>query len=98
VATLLAAGADKEKVLQTGATPLYLASQNGHKDVVAMLLAAGADKERVLEIGATPLYAASQEGHNDVVAMLLAAGADVHQDDEESLTASCYAWGESISK
>ena len=29
--------------IQSGATPLYIASQNGHKDVVTILLRNGAD-------------------------------------------------------
>jgi ankyrin repeat protein len=53
--------------VKTGATPLYIASQNGHSDIVNILIRNGADINLARNTGATPLYIASQNGHSDVV-------------------------------
>ena len=52
-------------------TPLYLASENGHLDVVKELIAHRADINKGTDVGATPLYAASVNGHVKVVNELL---------------------------
>ena len=56
-----------------GATPLYIASQEGHMDAVTLLLKANADPNIQDDKGATPLYLASQNGHTETVALLLKA-------------------------
>jgi ankyrin repeat protein len=58
------------------ATSLYMASQNGHSEVVKCLLDAGTDKEAANPNGSTSLYIASQNGHLEVVTFLIDAGAD----------------------
>ena len=55
-----AARADKDIAMQCGATPLLIASQSGHLEVVALLSDAGADKDIALQGGATPLLVAPQ--------------------------------------
>ena len=53
-------------------TPLYVACENGHLDVVRMLLSTeGIDPNRATKDGGTPLYIACEKGHLDVVRMLL---------------------------
>ena len=64
-----------------GATPLYVASMNGHfnivnnadpghSDVVSMLLKANDDPSIQSNNGVTPLFIASQEKHFSVVSLL----------------------------
>ncbi len=60
-----------------GATPLCIASEKGHLDVVDRLLSAGAGVDAATNTGATPLYVASQNGRLEVVDRLLSAGAGV---------------------
>ena len=57
--------------MNSGATPLYVAAQNGHLDIVKALLEAGADRNQAMNSGATPLFIAAEKGHLDVVEMLL---------------------------
>ena len=77
----------------SGETPLYIASFNGHTECVEMLLGAGADVNKArTDTGETPLYTASQESYTKVVEILLGAGADVNKactdDGETPLTIS----------
>lgn len=44
-------GADKEKAVQDGTTPLLVASKNGHLEVVHLLCEQGADKEKAMQSG-----------------------------------------------
>ncbi len=72
---LLKAGADLNQGYDR-ATPLFMASQNGHAEVVEILVKAGADLNQGPDDGATPLFQASQNGHVEVVEILIKAGAD----------------------
>jgi hypothetical protein len=65
-----------------GTTPLFMACQNGHTEVVGLLLACdGIEVNKAkTTTGATPLYMACQEGHTEVVGLLLACdGIDVNK-------------------
>ena len=66
-------------VLRT--TPLHLAAEYGHKDVVKILLEAEAIVEKVDTYGWTPLQRALSNGHNDVVKVLLNKGANPNAND-----------------
>ena len=78
---------DVNQAENNGATPLFIASQEGHVDVVRqLLLREDADVNLAENNGATPLYIASQEGHVDVVRQLLAASADVNQASNSGAT------------
>jgi len=60
--------------LQTknGATPLYLACQEGHLEVVQYLVKdCGAEPSIRANDGMTPLHAAAQMGHNTVIVWLV---------------------------
>ena len=54
------AGADKDITMQGGATPLLIASQSGHLEVVCLLSDAGADNDIAMQDGGTPLRVASR--------------------------------------
>ena len=59
-----------------GCSPLFVAAELGHGQIVRDLLEASADKDLAAIDGATPLYVAVQNGHEEVVRALLGAGAD----------------------
>lgn len=68
---LLAHGANPDTRRNDGATPLWIASQMGHDDVVRQLLKAGAKVDVVRRDGATPLFKAAHKGYTQVVIELL---------------------------
>ena len=57
---------------------LFIAAQEGHRELAADLLAAGALVNAAREDGVTPLHLATQQGHRELVADLLTAGALVN--------------------
>ncbi|KAK3361566.1 ankyrin repeat-containing domain protein [Lasiosphaeria ovina] len=67
-------------------TPLHLAAELGHKDIVAALLAAGAGADPLTSTRTTPLHQAAMNGHTEVVKMLLQAGADVNALDDQGVS------------
>jgi ankyrin repeat protein len=84
VERLIVAGADVNKAGVDGSTPLHLAAEAGHADVVAVLIdAAGVDLNAAVTggdfAGLTPLFLAAQENRLDVLKLLVAAGADVNK-------------------
>merc|ERR1712166_869849 len=54
-----------------GATPLWMASQNGRVDTVKALIKAGGNVNQHNNNEATPLFMASYNGRTDVVRLLL---------------------------
>ena len=69
-----------------GVTPLHLAAENCHTNVVALLLEKGADVNIMADDKATPLHLAAQQGCADAVAILLAKGADINARDNQGRT------------
>jgi ankyrin repeat protein len=56
---------------QDGSSPLLIACQNHHTEIVEMLLESEADINKCRDSGAPPLYMACQNGHLDIVEKLL---------------------------
>lgn len=79
---LLANGAVLEKKNNSGMTPLYLASEEGHDNMIGFLLARGANQKTRSNKGFTPLHAAVAAGHTESVKLLLDHGVGV--DDQEN--------------
>ena len=65
VRELVGAGAGVDVAKNDGATPLFIAAQNGHLDVVRELVGAGADKSVQTQWG-TPLEISQKMGQDAV--------------------------------
>lgn len=65
------------RFVQDRATPIFIASQNGHRAVLLTLLAEGGDPNICRIDGASPLWIAAQMGHDHIVRVLLKSGARV---------------------
>ena len=59
------------------ATPLHLASRNGHVEAACKLIERGGDLTAQNNDGETPLHLASKEGEVDIARILIERGADV---------------------
>jgi ankyrin repeat protein len=69
-----------------GLTPLHLAAENCHTNVVLLLLGKGAKINITATDKATPLHLAAQEGCLDVVNLLITKGANVNAHDNQGRT------------
>jgi ankyrin repeat protein len=71
-----------------GSTPLIIASQEGHTNIVAILLGTpGIQINQADNGGASPLFFASQYGHTDIVTILLGTpGIQINQPDNDGTT------------
>ncbi|CAM9148183.1 unnamed protein product, partial [Sphacelaria rigidula] len=74
---LLDGGADVQTVEHvSGTSPLHVAAQRGHGEVVDVLVRAGSSVNQRAVNGETPLYMAASRGEARAVAVLLGAKAD----------------------
>ena len=83
---MLEKGADVDRAMEDGATPLYIACQNGHVDAARLLLNNGAAVDRANEVSWTPLFAACRNGHVDAARLLLDNGAEVDRAEKQGAT------------
>ena len=67
-------------------TPLHVAADGGHKDVVELLLANKAEVNAKDNDGVTPLHCGGVSGHKDVAELLLANKAEVNAKDNDGGT------------
>jgi ankyrin repeat protein len=91
VDALLVAGADANRALLGGETPLMTAARTGRVSVVTSLLAHGAVLDAKLSGGQTALMWAAAEGHTAVVVALIGAKADVMATVPTGLNALLFA-------
>lgn len=75
---LLAEGADPNMPDEKGLTPLMLATQKKHKDIVELLLSHGADINAKLDYGFTALFYPCMFGDVELAKLLIDNGADVN--------------------
>ena len=77
----------------SGCTPIIIAAQNGHLDIVRFLALeaqANVNQARTTD-GTTPIYIAAWGGHLKIIHFLIQAGADVNHTDHDGLTALSFA-------
>ncbi|MDF1757086.1 MAG: ankyrin repeat domain-containing protein [Legionellaceae bacterium] len=67
------------------ATPLFIAVQLGHIDMVKLLISSGADVFAKLTNGVTPLLLASQSGFLTIAEYLIAVDPDGHNLEQETI-------------
>ena len=75
-----------DEATDEGATPLYLAAQNGHGAVVRAPIQAGADVDKASNDGLTLLYIVAYDDRETVVRALIEAGADVNKAPDSGVT------------
>jgi ankyrin repeat protein len=88
---LLRSGAKVNAANDLGATPLWLAAQNGSSAMARALLAAGADPNKSLLAGESPLMVAARGGYPDVAEQLIAKGANLNERGTRGQTALMWA-------
>jgi ankyrin repeat protein len=76
--TLVAYGFDLNKKAD-GATPAFMAAQNGHAEALEVLAEQGADLDLAHQNGTTPTLIATQKGHTKALKVLATQGADLNQ-------------------
>ena len=69
-----------------GLTPLHVACEWGHDEVVSLLLTAGANPTATLQDGTTPLMLATKYGHRNIVIQLYTSTYVIVTSDYDSVT------------
>ena len=97
---LLATGVDVNAKDDDGDTSLFIATDEGHKEVIELLIANGADVNGRIEVqhsarrGGTCLHVAAVFSYKEIAELLIAEGVDVNAKDDEGDTALNLAAGE----
>jgi ankyrin repeat protein len=87
VKDLVEAGANVNAKENDGSTPLIIASQSGHLDIVKYLVEKGANVNAADVTGVTALMFSSKIGYLDIVKYLVEKGADINAKDKKGKTA-----------
>ncbi|CAH1436932.1 unnamed protein product [Lactuca virosa] len=69
--SLIRAGADPNKKLFDGRSPLHLAVSKGHEDIVVFLIQEGVDVDISDNFGNTPLLEAVKRGYDNIASLLI---------------------------
>merc|ERR1712098_986078 len=83
--------ADLNRAPDCGFTPVCIAAQNGHTEIVKLLAEEKADLNRASDNGATPVYVAAQNGHAEIVKFLIELNVNVEQIFRSILTGLFYS-------
>ncbi len=86
---LLKAGANpNQATLDDNTSPVWIACEYGHTEIVATLACAGADVNSPRTVGSlsAPIYIAILNGHTDVVKSLATAGADIQKTTAQGIS------------
>jgi ankyrin repeat protein len=78
VVALASLGADMNAESGDGATPVFIAAQEGHLEVVKALASLGANVNAARQSGATPVFVAAAQGHVEIVRILAWLGANLN--------------------
>ena len=73
--------------IQYGRTPLHLASEQGHFEMVKLFLQRGANIQAIGKEGKTALHLAIMENHSKVAKFLVEKGANVNRKNTNGETA-----------
>ena len=86
----LVEGVDVNAKFKDGWTPLHMAAEGGHREIVDLLIAKGADINATAGagdgVGWTPLHEAAEGGHKKVVELLILKGADINAKNGDGRT------------
>ncbi|KAF2181530.1 ankyrin repeat protein, partial [Zopfia rhizophila CBS 207.26] len=69
-----------------GRTPLSMATEKGHREVIQMLLSAGSNINNRDSLGQTPLHIAISVGHLEIAIKLISSRADINSPDQDGMT------------
>ncbi|CAC5412658.1 unnamed protein product [Mytilus coruscus] len=79
-------GVNVNRGTHNGQSPILIACEHSHTEIVNMLLVRGADCNKCGMSGQTPVMKACEHGHTKIVKLLLDRGADFHKCDEDDIS------------
>ena len=91
-------GADINKTTTEGSTPLHIASEGGHNDIVEYLLNLGANINVQNNAGDTPIMNAAGRNKPETVKLLISKGADLKIQNTNRKTVRDFATSDEVSQ